>query len=132
MKMNNATLMELINVLNKFNECDGKLSYAIHKTKRKMMAEFEDFESVRNQLILKYGTEDENGNYTIQQGTDAYKKYLDEIIPVSQDVVDIDVYQITQEEFDNSNYYNEKATTRDYDVLESLFVKREELEQDDE
>ena len=128
MKMNNATVMEILNVLGKFDECEGKLSYAIHKTKRKMVTEFQDFETVRNKMIIKYGKEDENGNYSIKPGTEEYQKYMDEIIPISQDVVEIDVYQISQEDFDKSEYYNEKASTKDYDILEALFVKKDDSE----
>ena len=86
-------------MLNKFAGVTGKLGYAISKTKGRMEIEFKPFEEERMKLIRKYGTPDENGNYS-----------------VSQDA----------EDFNNSNYYVEDASVRDYDLLKALFVERKE------
>lgn len=128
-KLNNATLVDIMGTLSKFDNASGKLSYAIHKTKRKLADDVKDFEDIRNKLIVKYGDENEDGTYTIHKDTEAYNKYINEIIPISEELVEVELYQITREEFDNSDYYNEKASTKDYDILEVLFVKKDESEE---
>ena len=128
-KMTNSSIGDVLNVLMKFDNCEGKLSYAIHKTKRKLINEYKDFEEIRNNLIRKYGEKDEEtGNYLIRQDSEGFQKYKEEIMPISQDIVEVEIHQITQEEFDNSDYYNENVSTKEYDLLEALFVKREDEE----
>ena len=131
-KMSNASMLDTFRVMNKFTDCTGKLAYALSKTRRKMAAEVKDFEDTRDGLIRKYGSEDEEGNIRIEPNTEGYQKFIDEIIPISQDVVEIDVYQITKEEFDDADYYCEDATVRDYEILEALFVKNEEKDEPQE
>ena len=126
-KMTNSSIGDVLNVLMKFDNCEGKLSYVIHKTKRKLINEYKDFEEIRNNLIRKYGEKDEEtGNYLIRQDSEGFQK--EEIMPISQDIVEVEIHQITQEEFDNSDYYNENVSTKEYDLLEALFVKREDEE----
>ena len=131
-KMNNASLLDAFKTINKFSECTGKLAYALSKTRRKMAAEVKDFEDTRDGLIRKYGTEDENGNIRIEPDTEGYTKFINEIIPISQDIVEVDIYQISREEFEDADYYCEEATMRDYEMLEALFVKAEEKDEPEE
>ena len=72
MKITNGTIVELIEVINKFQDVTGKLAYAMAKNRLILGEHMKDFEEVRNNLIKKYGTEDENGNVSINQDSENY------------------------------------------------------------
>ena len=130
-KFSNGSLLELIQVINKFSDCTGKLAYVLNKSKRRMLEEAEDFDKVREGLIRKYGEEDKDGNIAIKPGTENYKNFLNEIIPISQEVVEIDILQLTKEEYDKCDYYSDNVTLRDYELIESIFVSREESNEEE-
>lgn len=130
-KFSNASLLELVQVINKFSDCTGKLAYVLNKSKRRMLEEAEDFDKVREGLIRKYGEEDENGNIGIKPGTNAYKDFLNEIIPISQEIVEIDVLQLTKEEYDKCDFYSDDVTLRDYELIESIFIASDKKEDDE-
>ena len=123
--------MDIFRTMNKFTECTGKLAYALSKTRSKMTKYVVDFEEKRDELIRKYGTEDESGTISIAPGTEEYQKFINEMVPISQEVVEIDIHQISKEEFDEANYYCKEANVRDYEILETLFVKVEEVNPED-
>lgn len=131
-KMTNGNLMDIFKTMNKFAECTGKLAYALSKTRRQMAKYVAAFETKRDELIMKYGTADDAGNIKVEAGTQEYQDFLNEIIPVTQEIVEVDVFQITKEEFDEANYYCKEANVRDYEMLEALFVKNEEVEEPEE
>lgn len=130
-KMTKGNLMDIFRTMNKFTECTGKLAYALSKTRSKMTKYVVDFEEKRDELIRKYGTEDESGTISIAPGTEEYQKFINEMVPISQEVVEIDIHQISKEEFDEANYYCKEANVRDYEILETLFVKVEEVNPED-
>lgn len=125
-KMTNLFLMDAINMLNKFAGVTGKLGYAISKTKGRMEIEFKPFEEERMKLIRKYGTPDENGNYSVSQDDEHFLDFANEVTSIADEIVEIDIHQISAEDFNNSNYYVEDASVRDYDLLKALFVERKE------
>lgn len=129
-KMTNAAIIEILQSLGKFDGVSGKLGYAISRTKNNMVREIKPFEDMRDNLFRKYAEKDENGNPTsIKPNTDGFKNFIEEITPISQIAIDIDVFQISQEEFDKSDSYSEAASVKDYDVLQ-LFIKKEEKQED--
>lgn len=125
-KMTNLFLMDTINMLNKFATVTGKLGYAISKTKGRMEIEFKPFEEERMKLIRKYGTPDENGNYVVKQDNEHFLDFANEVTSIADEIVEIDVHQISAEDFNNSDYFVEDASVRDYDLLKALFVERKE------
>lgn len=39
-------------------------------------------------------------------------------------VVQVEVYQISPEDFHSSDYYSELASVRDYEIIKALFIKQ--------
>lgn len=127
MKINltNLALIETLNMLNKFNNVTGKLGYAIARTKSKMMAELKPFEDERNKLIEKYGVVGKDGQYSVPQDSENFTDFAREVTAIAEETVEIDFHQVSQEVFDNTDVYSEDCTTRDYELLEVLFVEKQ-------
>ena len=130
MKINfsNGAIIETLQVLNKFGNVRGKLGYAISRTKKLMLEELKPFEDERNKLIQKYGEKSEDGDFVVKPNTDNYKKFIEEILPLTNEIsIPIDVFQVSQEEFDNNEsiFECENAAVKDFDMLSTLFVKHE-------
>jgi hypothetical protein len=124
MKITNGTIVELIEVISKFQNVTGKLAYAMAKNRRILGEHMKDFEEVRNELINKYGETDENGNTFINQNSENYQAFVDEIVPILNILVDVDLFQLDKDEFELP--YCENATMNDYSLIEAVFVKQEE------
>ena len=121
--MNNLNLMGIIRILNKFSFVTGALGYAINKTKRKMIVEAQIFEEERMKLFEKYGENDGEGNYSVDPNTDYFPEYYKELTSIGEEMVEIDFKQVTKEEFEATDIYNENCSVEDYDILEALFVQ---------
>lgn len=128
-KFNNNTLSIIFQKLNKFTSISGKLGYAISKTKKQMSQQLEPFEEERRKLFEKYGTEDEeNHQLKIETDSENYKKFMEQITPLLQIETEIDVFQITQEEFEKHEEMFDipEATVEDFDLLQELFIKKQD------
>lgn len=123
MKITNGTIVELIEVINKFQDVTGKLAYAMAKNRRILSEHMKDFEEVRNELVKKYGSEDENGNIFINRDSENYQAFVDEIVPILNILVDVDLFQLDKDEFELP--YCETATMNDYSLIEAVFVKQD-------
>lgn len=131
MKINMSifNVMETLQTLNKFADVTGKLGYAIAKTKSRMVNEVQIFDEERDKLIKKYGEKNEEGNYYIPQESKNAKVFIDEITSIGSENVEIDFKQVTREEFDKADIFNEQCSTKDYELLELLFVENEKLKE---
>ena len=128
-KFNNNTLSIIFQKLNKFTSISGKLGYAISKTKKQISQQLEPFEEERRKLFEKYGTEDEeNHQLKIETDSENYKKFIEQITPLLQIETEIDVFQITQEEFEKHEEMFDipEATVEDFDLLQELFIKKQD------
>lgn len=104
MKLTNIQMSNNLLYLNKIaNKTKGKLAYAIARNIRKISNEVCEFEKIRNDLIAKYGTADENGISSIKANTDAYDKFLKEIEEYIYIEHDVDIYKISEEEIFKSD-----------------------------
>lgn len=128
-KFNNNTLSIIFQKLNKFISISGKLGYAISKTKKQIIQQLEPFEEEKRKLFEKYGTQDEE-NYQLKIETDSenYQKFIEQIIPLLQIEVEIDIFQITREEFEKHEemFDISEATVEDFDLLQELFIKKQD------
>lgn len=104
MKLTNIQMSNNLLYLNKIaNKTKGKLAYAIARNIRKISNEVCEFEKIRNDLVAKYGTADENGISSIKVNTDAYDKFLKEIEEYIYIEHDVDIYKISEEEIFKSD-----------------------------
>lgn len=54
-----------------------------------------NFETVKNEKILEFGEQDENGNYSIkQENTEAVKKFMDAITPVLESDIEVEIHML--------------------------------------
>jgi len=74
--------------------------------------------------LQKYGKLDENGNYFVDEKDENFAAFNDEIIPLVETKFEMNIYQVTQEEFDKADIYNESLSVEDYDRLQALFIER--------
>ena len=127
-KFNNITLINILEILNKFTSVAGKLGYAISKTKKQIFQELEPFQEQRMKLFEKYG-EKSGDQLMIKENSENYQKFLDEFKPIAEDIIiELDIFQITREEFEsNESLFEIKdATVDDFDLLQELFIKKQQ------
>jgi len=122
--MSNFVALNVLNDLNKFSHITGILGYAISMTKKDILEQVRIFNDEREKLVRKYGTENEDKTISVKEDSENYKEFIKEYIPLAQANFEANIYQITQEQFDNTDIFNEKISVGDYEWLEGLFVDR--------
>ena len=130
MKITNGIIKYLLNTLNQpgFTEgASGPTGYAIYRNLRILTEENKDYTKMIGEILKKHGKESENGGYYIDQNDkDAVEAFYKELVPVSNMVVNVDLYQIDKADFDLP--YCETATPQQYALIEECFVKPEKNE----
>lgn len=126
--MSNFVALNILNDLNKYSHITGILGYAISRTKKNILDEVKVFNDEREKLVRKYGTENEDKTISVKEDSENYREFIKEYIPLAQATFETEIYLVTQEEYDNSEVYNEKLSVSDYEWLESLFIDHREEE----
>lgn len=131
MKITNGAILELISAIQKFGNADGKLGYVMARALRILSAEIKDYDEKRVELIQKYGTKDEEGNYSISpEDEENYKTFLEELVPILNYAIEVNIPQIDEEEFELP--YSPIATVADYSMIEQIFVNSNKTVKDAE
>lgn len=121
MKLTNIEMdNKLISLNNISDKVSGKLAYAVARNIRKISNEVVEFENIKNQLIKKYGTTDDNGISTIEVGTDGYEKFINEIKEYTSIEHDIDIYKIEEDEIFKSNLNAKEIINLDFMIEETI------------
>ena len=121
MKIANEILLKIKVLLSQQIEAKGKASYAISKNLRKINQEIAAYEEFRNSLVSKYGEETENGGHTISMTSEHWSDFIDELTPVANESTEIEVYHLSDSDFDN--IFCESWTPADYDLIYQLLVE---------
>ncbi len=108
-------LMTLKNISEKVN---GKLAYAVSRNMRKLANEVLEFEEIRNSLIDKHGTRNEDGISTIKIGTEAYNNFSEDISEYLGIKHEVDIFTVESEIMCNSNLNAEEMLQLDFMVTE--------------
>ena len=128
MKMTNGLIDALLTALSQqefISGATGKTGYAIYRNIRILTEENKDYSKMIEELIKKYGKENEDGSYYIDQNDkEAVDAFYKDLVPVSNMVVDVNLYQINKKDFDLP--YCETATPQQYALIEECLVKPEE------
>lgn len=106
MKLTNIEMSAYLNSLKEISgKTKGKLSYAVARNIRKLTNELVEFEDTRNELICKYGSETENGQYIIdpQSNPDGFEKYWKDMQEYSYISHDVDIFRIDPVVFETSD-----------------------------
>ena len=121
MKLTNIEMNNILsNLGNISDKVTGKLAYAVARNMRKIGNEIVDFENIRNKLINKYGTLDENeNNYVIKVGTEEHKKFMEEISEYTSIEHDVDIYKVDKEEIFKSNLTAKEIINLDFMIEET-------------
>lgn len=121
MKLTNIEMNNVLsNLGNISDKVTGKLAYAVARNMRKIGNEIVDFENIRNKLINKYGTLDENeNNYVIKVGTEEHKKFMEEISEYTSIEHDVDIYKVDKEEIFKSNLTAKEIINLDFMIEET-------------
>ena len=124
MKINNNNIITLINLINKCaNNVTGKTAYAMMRNRQMLSRELKPFEEAKEQLIQRYGTVDESGNFNLNQapGSDEYAQFINELMELLNIEIDMDVYKIPENDFKLE--FTDSLKLSEYDMLHALLVE---------
>ncbi len=112
----------ILQVLRKVaHETSGVVGYAIAKNMRMFDDALTEYTNIKNELIKKYGDQNDKGDWFIANGTLGYANFSREIKEYNDIEIDIDVMQITQQQLIDSGLMGDTMF-----VLDSFMVKAEE------
>ena len=98
----------------------GRLGFAVAKNMRKIANECQDFIKIKDDLVRKYGTQTEDGSFVIQQNSESYSKFMDELKVYTDLQCDVDIYSVDEE------YLCESNLNADEMLMIEFMVKTEE------
>lgn len=104
MKLTNKEIFENLSSLLKISDkVTGKVGYAVSYNIRKLSDEVPEYENMRDDLIKKYGTEDEEGKVGIRIGSEEYQKFSEEIEQYDKMEFDINIIMVKPEDLESSD-----------------------------
>ena len=115
MKMTNAQMFDSLVVLNQAEET-GVLGFAIAQNRRKLTEELKEYAAKRDELLRKYGTDEGDGRFTI--ATDDVQAFSAELRPFAEMTADVNVRQISEEEFCSGSLTSSQMLVLDWMVKE--------------
>lgn len=99
MTMTNAAMFNRLNYLQSISsKVTGRLAYAVARNIRKISNECQEFIKIKDDFVRKYGTQTEDGNFVVQQNSDHYNKFMDELKIYTDIQHDVDIYTIDEKE----------------------------------
>ena len=95
--------------------------------------EIKDCDDQKNKLIQEYGKEVEGGIAIPNDDKEAYEKFMAKFTPILLYQIDVDIPQLTEEEFDSLYEVDApNATMNDYAIIDAFLVKKPEPEKKEE
>lgn len=85
------------------NKTQGKLGYAIAKNYRMIANELKEYVGLKDAAIAQFGERDEEGRIVIHLGTEAHKKYLEEMKQYDDIESDVSIVMVSPEDVYSSN-----------------------------
>ena len=123
MKLTNEAIYNLLTAIEKFNNVKGKTAFVLFRAFRKLQDEIKDCDEQKNNLLQKYGKE-ENGVVSVSRDDEeAYTAFMKEFVPILRYELEVDIPQFTEEEFDTLREVDSQATMNDYYTLYTYMVK---------
>lgn len=107
------------------NNKNKKFSYMVFRNVRKLQSELQDYLKIRDELIMKYGTKD-NDVYSVDSSNEeSYKSFISELSPIAKIEIDIDLY-VCDVEHDFEVPYCEDLSASQYLLIDSLLIHRQD------
>lgn len=129
MKMTNGMMKVLFDAMNQqgfMDNATGVTGYALYRNIRILSDELKDYDKAVNDAIRKYGEGNDEIGYIIRpENTEAIEKFTEEITPIANLEIDVNLYQISKESFELP--YCETATPSHYAIIEEFLVKDENI-----
>ncbi len=133
MKITNAAIYDIIEATKKFSNAKGKTAFVLFRVLRKLQDEIKDCDDQKNKLIQEYGKEVEGGIAIPNDDKEAYEKFMAKFTPILLYQIDVDIPQLTDEEFDSLYEVDApNATMNDYAIIDAFLVKKPEPEKKEE
>lgn len=99
MTMTNIEMLNRLNYLQSISsKVTGRFAYAVARNIRKISDECQEFIKIKDDLVRKYGTQTEDGNIVIQQDSESYSKFMDELKVYTDQKCDVDIYTVDEKE----------------------------------
>lgn len=106
MKTNTANMLK--NFLESIaNECTGKLGYAVARNIRLLSTELTEYNDRRNELIRKYGVEND-GVISVENGSEGFYKLMEEMKEYEDIEINIELMKVSEDTLSNSNISADK------------------------
>ncbi len=119
MKLTNVQMDNYLQAMQNISEkITGKLAYAVARNMRKISEELVEYQNLKNNAIFKYGEIGEDGRASILIGSDAFKKFVEEMDEYADISHEVAIYKITQAELLSSPLNANEILTIDFMVEE--------------
>lgn len=115
MKLNNAQMFDSLQVLAQTEE-KGVLGFAIARNRRKIADELPEYLAKREELLKEYGVDEGGGKYTLS--SEAAQKFSAALRPFAEMTTDVDVQQVSAEDFCSGNLTSSQMYVLDWMVKE--------------
>lgn len=126
MKLTNAEMNAYLYSLEQIApKTQGKLAYAIAKNIRKLANELVEYNDIKDKALVKYGTADENGIYSIKidGASETFRRFVEEMQPYDNDISDVSITMVNPDDV-----YN--AGLNGTETMQILFMIKDEEDTD--
>lgn len=121
MKLTNQTMDEYLRALQAISDkVTGKFAYAVARNMRKLSNELIEYRTIKDDTIRKFGEDNGQGSFQIMIGSDAFKKYFEEMKQYNDIEHDVQLMQIEQADLLNSSLNANEILSVDFMVKEDL------------
>ena len=124
MKLTNGAIYDIREAVQKFSDAKGRTAFVLFRALRKLQEEIQDCENQKNELIKKYGKENEDGSISISQDDkEASQKFFSEFGPILNFEIDVELPLMSETDF--SALYDvdaPNATMNDYAIIDAFLV----------
>lgn len=124
MKLTNGAIYDIREAVQKFSNAKGRTAFVLFRALRKLQEEIQDCENQKNELIKKYGKENEDGSISISQDDkEASQKFFSEFGPILNFEIDVELPLMSEADF--SALYDvdaPNATMNDYAIIDAFLV----------
>ena len=119
MKLTNVQMDNYLQAMQNISEkITGKLAYVVARNMRKISEELVEYQNLKNNAIFKYGEIGEDGRASILIGSDAFKKFVEEMDEYADISHEVAIQKITQAELLSSPLNANEILTIDFMVEE--------------
>ena len=104
-----------------FDKTEGKLSYVVSKNYRLLANELQEYESLRNEAIQKYGEMDEElGQYKLDVHSEGFNQFVEDMKPYDDIESEVNILMVKPEDL-----YSSALTAQDMIDIDFMIDDKE-------